>query len=328
MNKSGRPIVAVPIGDPAGIGPEIVLRALIDDSIRSLMELYVIGEPSVLRRHAKVCGLNILVRDNEIVVPGLPPVRLVNVPVLKNRDWQFGEVSAVTGEACYEYACAGIKLALEGVVSAVVAGPHTEASVNKAGLAFSGYPSLVAERTGTPPEKTFLMLMSPVYRVVNTTLHLSLREAANVLSYTLILNALGATHDALKILGLDNGRIGVCGLNPHAGEGGLMGMEEIDFITDAVKEAQNRGIKAAGPYPSDSLFSDRKYDAYLALYHDQGHIPVKVASPRLASAITIGPPVIFGSVAHGSALDISGQGKASEMALVQSLKNLVRYSKS
>lgn len=326
MSKSRRPVVAVPIGDPAGIGPEIVLRALRDTSVRNHMELYVIGEASVLRRHVNACGFDIQVNEQEIVVPGMLPVPLVNVPVLNTHHWQFGEISAATGMACYEYACTGIKLALEGRVTAVVAAPHTEASVNKAGLVFRGYPGLVAEKTGTPRERTFLMLMSPVYRVVNTTLHLSLREAINVLNKELILNALDATDEALKILGLNNSRIGVCGLNPHAGEGGLMGMEEIEFITDAVEEAQRIGINAEGPFPSDALFADRMYDAYLALYHDQGHIPVKVASPRLASAITIGTPVLFGSVAHGSGLDISGQGKASETALIQALKNLVMYS--
>ena len=318
--------VAVPIGDPAGIGPEIVLRALNDRKIRNLMDIVVIGEAEVLRRHSEACGLNIEVQETFISVPSLPPVKLINVPVLKNHDWKFGEVSGITGKACYEYACTGIKLALEKKVSVVVAAPHTEASVNLAGLRFRGYPGLVAEKTGTPQESTFLMLLSPFYRVVNATLHLSLREAINLLDKKLILNALKSTKQALDDLGLPDGSIGVCSLNPHAGEGGLMGSEEADFIEQGVYEARKLGINANGPFPSDSLFGDRRYDAYLALYHDQGHIPVKVASPRLASAITIGTPVLFGSVAHGSALDIAGKGVASEKAFIQALNNLVSYS--
>lgn len=322
MIGASRPVVAVPIGDPAGIGPEIVLRALMDPSVRKAIDLRVIGEAAVLRRHAEVCGLDVTLSDEFITVPGQPSVPLVTVSSLADQSWRLGEVGPKTGLACYRYACAGIELALRGEVSAVVAAPHTEAAVNQAGIDFRGYPGLVAQMTGTPLDRTFLMLMSPVYRVVNATLHISLKEATTVLDKALIVTALGATRDALVSLGTPTGRIGVCGLNPHAGEGGLMGTEEGDFIEAAVAEAKAAGINADGPFSSDALFADRHYDAYLALYHDQGHIPVKVASPREASAITIGTPVLFGSVAHGSALDIAGQGIASERSLVQALKNL------
>lgn len=322
MTDVSRPVVAVPIGDPAGIGPEIVLRALKDVTVRDAMDLRVIGEAGVLRRHAEACGLEVSFSDTSICVPGHPPVPLITVPVLAGQNWHFGEVSPVTGLACYRYACTAIDLALRGEVSAVVAAPHTEESINQAGITFVGYPGLVAQMTGTPLDRTFLMLMSPVYRVVNVSLHISLKEAISVLDKNIILNALNATRDALAGIGKPYGRIGVCGLNPHAGESGLMGTEERDFIECAVAEAKAAGIAAEGPFPSDSLFADRQFDAYLAMYHDQGHIPVKVASPRQASAITIGTPIIFGSVAHGSALDIAGKAKASEGALVQALKNL------
>lgn len=312
----------MPIGDPAGIGPEVVLKALLEESLYGQMDLIVVGEVEPLKRHIEACRLPVSVSENTISLPNGLQVPLQVVPALEDQDWQFGKVSSVTGLACYRYAEAAIEMAKSQSVTAVVAAPHTEAAVNAAGIQFRGYPGLVAELTGTPADKTFLMLMSPVYRVVNVTLHEPLKEALIRLDGPLILNALRATRDALIALGLPGGRIGVCGLNPHAGEGGLMGAEEGLFIRSAIGDAVEEGINAYGPYGADALFADREFDAYLAMYHDQGHIPIKVASPRQASAITIGTPVLFGSVAHGSALDIAGKGLATPAAMVQALKNI------
>lgn len=320
MNQ--RPTIAMPIGDPAGIGPEVVLKALMEESLYGQMDLIVVGEVEPLKRHIEACQLQLSVGEGFISLPNGRQVPLQIVPALEGQNWQFGEVSSVTGLACYRYAKAAIELAMSQSVTAVVAAPHTEASVNAAGIHFRGYPGLVAELTGTPADKTFLMLMSPVYRVVNVTLHEPLKDALIRLDGALILNALHATRDALTALGLPGGRIGVCGLNPHAGEGGLMGKEEALFIKTAITDAVEEGINAHGPYGADALFADREFDAYLAMYHDQGHIPIKVASPRQASAITIGTPVLFGSVAHGSALDIAGKGLATPAAMVQAVKNI------
>lgn len=317
-----RPTIAMPIGDPAGIGPEVVLKALLEESLYGQMDLVVVGEVEPLKRHIEACQLPVSVGENSISLPNGRQVPLQVVPALEDQSWQFGKVSSVTGLACYRYAKAAIELAMNQAVTAVVAAPHTEAAVNAAGIHFRGYPGLVAELTGTQADKTFLMLMSPVYRVVNVTLHEPLKDALLRLDGPLILNALRATRDALIALGLPEGRIGVCGLNPHAGEGGLMGAEEGLFIQSATDDAVKEGINAYGPYGADALFADREFDAYLAMYHDQGHIPIKVASPRQASAITIGTPVLFGSVAHGSALDIAGKGLATPAAVIQALKNL------
>ncbi len=321
-----RPTIAMPIGDPAGIGPEVVLKALLEESLYGQMDLVVVGEVEPLKRHIEACQLPVSVGESSISLPNGRQVPLQVVPALEDQSWQFGKVSSVTGLACYRYAKAAIELAMSQSVTAVVAAPHTEAAVNAAGIHFRGYPGLVAELTGTPPDKTFLMLMSPVYRVVNVTLHEPLKDALLRLDGPLILNALRATKDALIALGLPEGRIGVCGLNPHAGEGGLMGSEEGQFIRSATDDAVKEGINAYGPYGADALFADREFDAYLAMYHDQGHIPIKVASPRQASAITIGTPVLFGSVAHGSALDIAGKGLATPAAVIQALKNLANSS--
>lgn len=317
-----KPRIALPLGDPAGIGPEIILKALADIEMRTLADFVVVGEAAALEPHLEAAGISASITDVAINIAGFPSVPLHTVNQLSNRTWQLGKVSAVTGKACYEYARSGIQLAIAGKVDAVVAAPHTEAAVHKAGISFSGYPGLVANETGTPAERSFLMLISPVYRVVHVTLHESLPSALGRLSEDLIVNALKATRDALVGLGLPEGRIAVCGLNPHAGENGAMGIEDQTMVEPAVERAKALDVNVFGPYSADALFADREYDAYLAMYHDQGHIPVKAVSPRQASAITIGTPVLFGSVAHGSALDIAGSGKASPAALKQAIRNL------
>jgi 1,2-dihydroxy-3,5-cyclohexadiene-1,4-dicarboxylate dehydrogenase len=320
--SDSKPRIALPLGDPAGIGPEIVLKALADPEMRELADFYVVGEKAALEPHLKAAGVTVSICEDTINIAGFSPVLMHTVSQLSTSKWRLGEISALTGKACYEYARAGIQLARSGSVDAVVAAPHTEASVHKAGISFSGYPGLVAKETGTPADRTFLMLMSPAYRVVHVTLHESLPAALARMSEDLIVSALEATRDALRRLGFPEGRIAVCGLNPHAGEDGAMGTEDQTMVEPAVARAKALGVNAFGPYSADALFADRAYDAYLAMYHDQGHIPVKAVSPRQASAITIGTPVLFGSVAHGSALDIAGSGKASPVALQQAIRNL------
>lgn len=321
-HSTAKPRVALPLGDPAGIGPEIVIKAMCDPELRTLADFILVGEVSAIEPHLKNMNVEIEITGSDLLIPGLAPVPIHEVTSLARQAWGLGQVSAISGKACYEYALAGINLAKSGVVDAVVAAPHTEAAVHQAGFSFSGYPNLVATATGTALDRTFLMLMSPVYRVVHVTLHESVASALNRLSEDLILNAFEATQEALLKLNMPEGRIGVCGINPHAGENGAMGLEDQRIVEPAVARAKKKGINVHGPFSADALFADREYDAYIAMYHDQGHVPVKAVSPRQASAITIGTPVLFGSVAHGSALNIAGLGKADPAALKQAIRNL------
>lgn len=314
--------IALALGDPAGIGPEIVLRALCDRRVRAALEPIVVGDAEALARHAEACGIDAEIGDGRVVVAGAPPARLVAMQSLARASWRIGESGAATGKACRDYALRAIELVRAGEARAVIAAPHTEAAVNAAGYRFRGYPGLVAEATGTPEEQVFLMLLSPAYRVVNVTLHEPLVEALRRLTPALIAGAIRAAHASLAALGIARAHIGVCGVNPHAGEGGLMGREDAERVAPAIALARAEGLDADGPWPADALFATRRHDAYVAMYHDQGHIPVKVAAPLAASALTIGTPVPFGSVAHGSALDIAGTGRADPGALVNALLNL------
>lgn len=314
--------IALSIGDPAGIGPEIVLKALDDERVTDAANIIVVGEAVALTKHATACGLEVDITATDIRLPGGRRVPLLQVESLGNQPWELAEIAAVSGRACWDYALKAIDMVRRGEAAAVIAAPHTEAAVNAAGYHFRGYPSLVAEATGTPDSKVFLMLLSPVYRVVNATLHEPLADAIRRIDQTLVLAAIEAAHSGLQALGLKQPYIGVCGINPHAGEGGIMGTEDDTIVAPAVAQAASRGINVDGPWPADAVFAARRHDAYIAMYHDQGHVPVKVASPLEATAITVGTPVPFGSVAHGSALDIAGKGLAKPNALINALLNI------
>ena len=229
------------------------------------------------------------------------------------------------GEAMLKYAECAVKLALNKKVDAVIGGPHTKESVELAGIKFDGYPRFVAQLTDTHPERTFLMLIAENLRIVNVTLHVPLRDALNMLTKELIYDSIISTSISLKGLGINSPKIAVAGLNPHAGEGGLMGREEIDIISPAINKAREEGINVEGPFSPDTMlldYQEQKYDAYVAMYHDQAHIPIKALSFGKISAQTIGVPITFCTVGHGSAPDIAGKGIASSESLIRTVSLL------
>jgi 4-hydroxythreonine-4-phosphate dehydrogenase len=305
--------VALAIGDPAGIGPEVVLKALAGDADRS-QRAVVVGDPEPLARHAAACGIDIEISRKELRWPDGRRTRLISCDAVANKEWDFARSAAGGGRACLAYAKRAVELAQAGEVSAVLAAPHTETSVNLVKPGFDGYPSFVAELTGTPRERVFLMLLCREFRVLQVTLHLSLRSAIDQLSTSLVETAIEVGHATLTRFGISHPRIAVCGLNPHAGENGLFGMEDREIIAPAVAKGRSRGMDVSGPLAADALFAARSHDLYVAMYHDQGHIPVKVAAPLRSSAITVGTPVVFGTVAHGSAYDIAGRNRADSGA--------------
>ena len=307
-----KPRIALAIGDPAGIGPEVSLKAARDPQVRALCDPVLIGSREVLAMHAAPCGIaldELYIRDVK-----QPPPRI-------------GTVAPEHGRAALEAAAIAIEGALAGKYDAVVGAPHTEAAIHASGLKFDGYPSFVARICGLPAEEAMLMLCfehaGREMRIAHVTLHASVRQALALITGPRIILTLRATEAALKALGIERPRIALSGVNPHAGEAGAFGREEIELIAPAIAELQRAGMAVEGPYGADTLLQRTGYDAYVVMLHDQGHVAAKLLAPQRVAALTIGTPVLFSSVGHGSALDIAGQGKADASAMREAITRLV-----
>jgi 4-hydroxy-L-threonine phosphate dehydrogenase PdxA len=307
-----KPRLAIATGDPAGIGPEISLKAARDPRVQELCQPVLIGSREALALHAAPCGFaldDLFIRD----VKHAPP--------------RIGAIAPEHGRAALEVAALAIDGALNGKYHAVVGAPHTEAAVHAAGLKFDGYPSFVARMCGLPPEEGILMLCfaheDREVRIAHVTLHASVQQALGLVTRPRILHTLRSVQAALNKLGIDRPRIAVSGVNPHAGEAGAFGREEIETVQPALEQARRAGMNVDGPFGADTLIQRQGYDAYVVMLHDQGHVAAKLLAPQRAAALTIGTPVLFSSVGHGSALDIAGQGKANPSAMIEAITRLV-----
>jgi 4-hydroxythreonine-4-phosphate dehydrogenase len=310
------PRIAIATGDPAGIGPEISLKAALDPFVRSICRPLLVGDRGALEAHARACGL-------------APHIQ--SVPRASGSSWEDGAVNLIErrqfgpGEL-HLGAKTAIDAALAGEVDAVVAAPQTESAIKLAGIEFDGYPGFVARCTGVSPEDAFLMICfdsdGTEMRICHATLHASLRRAIELVTRSRVLNAIRSADSALRRLGLASPRIAVSGLNPHAGEGGLFGDEEREIIGPAISDAQRVGVAAEGPFGADTMFMKKGYDAFVVMVHDQGHIMAKTHAFAGTAALTIGTPVLFSSVAHGSALDIAGKNRADPGAMIAAIRRL------
>jgi 4-hydroxy-L-threonine phosphate dehydrogenase PdxA len=236
-------------------------------------------------------------------------------------------VSAAHGRAAIDSVQAAIEGALAGQYEAVVAAPHTETAIHAAGIAFDGYPSFVARAAGLAPEDGILMLCfghdAREVRIAHVTLHASVMKSLGMITQPRVLRTIAAVDETLKRLSIPKPKIAVGGVNPHAGEGGLFGREDLDTVAPAIEQARRQGIVADGPVGADTLIQRKGYDAYVVMLHDQGHVAAKLLAPNGAAALTIGTPILFSSVAHGAALDIAGTGKAEHRAMVEAITRLV-----
>jgi 4-hydroxy-L-threonine phosphate dehydrogenase PdxA len=287
--------IAIAIGDPNGIGPEIAVKAAANASV----EVVVVGDAFVIERYGKV-----KTRD----IKALPP-----------EAFKPGTLDPRAGAATVAYAREAVRLAQEGTVDAVIGCPHSETAINRAGIKFSGYPGLIAELTGMPEDRVFLMLVAQGLRIAHVTLHESVASALSRITEDRVVDGGMAAVRAVQRLGIDKPRLGVFGINPHAGENGLWGREDENITRPAVAELRKRGVAADGPVGGDLMLSQRRHDVYLAMFHDQGHIPMKLLSPLRSSALTIGTPVLFSSVGHGCAYDIAGRGVADATSVEETL---------
>jgi 4-hydroxy-L-threonine phosphate dehydrogenase PdxA len=309
--------VLLPIGDPNGIGPEIAVKAALALGA-GLPRILLVADPHVIDHY----------RGNDsvrIIEPGRPPppaphtIDVVPVDGISPADFAPGRCNAASGRATIAYVQAALDAGRAGGAQAIVACPHNERAVNSAGISFSGYPSLLARLSGLPEERVFLMLVGAGLRITHATLHERLQNALARLNTDLIVAAGMAAHDSLRLLGISTPRIGLFGINPHAGEDGLFGDDDARITVPAVAALSARGIDAVGPTGADLLLAERGCDGYVAMFHDQGHIPIKLLAGRNSTAFSVGAGVLFASVGHGSAPDIAGQGKADPSPLINAV---------
>jgi len=315
------------MGDAAGIGPEIVVRALARPETYASCRPLVVGDASRLETAAKILALTIPVR--RIATPGearyepgaIDCIDLALIPA----DLPFGKLSPIAGDAAYRYIERAVQLAMSKQIDAICTAPLNKEALHAGGHRYPGHTELLAELTGTP--EVSMMLSSPQLKVIHVTTHLGLLDAIEKIDPALVGRTIQRIHDTLRQSGIAQPRIGVCGINPHAGENGLFGRgEEGEKIVPAIESATARGITVEGPLPADTLFfraARGDFDGVVAMYHDQGHGPVKVMGLETGVNVTIGLPVIRTSVDHGTAFDIAGKGVADERSLLEALRQAV-----
>jgi 4-hydroxythreonine-4-phosphate dehydrogenase len=325
------PRIAIATGDPAGIGPEIALKAALEESVLKLCRPLLVGDPAAVELHARGARLS----PNLNVIEKLADAAWTNgaVNLLDTRDGRnapvrIGTVDATYGRASLASASRAIRAALAGEVEAVVAAPQTERSIAAAGIAFDGYPSFVARETGTPVNDVYLMICFDQSRIVHATLHVSVREAVALITPERIERVIRVTDASLKKLGIARPKIFVSGLNPHAGENGLFGPEETEVIAPAIARVSQNEIDVSGPFGADTMFLKKGADAFIVMLHDQGHIAAKLQAFNRTAGLSIGSPILFSSVAHGSAHDIAGKGQADPGAMIEAITRLAKVSVS
>lgn len=317
------------MGDPAGIGPEIAAKYMADDRVFETSYPMIVGNSEVMKQAVKLVGANTEVRSVSKVEEAEFRPGIMNVYEVSGETDQvsYGTVSAAAGDLAFRSVVTAIDLAMKKEVAGTVTGPIHKESINLAGHKFAGHTEIYAHYTGT--RKYAMLLAEESFKVIHVSTHVSLRQACDLVKKARVLEVIHLMNDGLKSLKIENPRIGVAGLNPHASDGGLFGTEDTEEILPAIEEARAQGINVEGPIPPDTLFAmayGGKYDGCVAMYHDQGHIPFKVIgfnwdqeTKKMKSVkgvnITMGLPIIRTSVDHGTAFEIAGQGIASPDAL-------------
>jgi len=339
---SDKPLIGITMGDPASIGPEIAIKALLNKNIYAICKPLLVGDASVFEHIINKLQLNATINRIHSVSEAKFNFGEIDVYDLHNVDPNklvFGEISAMAGEAAFQSVKKVIDLAMAGEIDATVTGPINKKSINEAGHHFAGHTEIYAEFTGT--RKYAMLLVEDNLKVIHVSTHVSLRQACDLVKKDRILEVIDLLHNGLISLGETNLKIGVAGLNPHAGDSGLFGTEDDGEILPAVEEAKRRGFDVEGPVPPDTLFAKAatgSYGGIVAMYHDQGHIPFKLSGfkwdaekKQMASVkgvnITMGLPIIRTSVDHGTAFEIAGKGVASPDAMVLAIESAVQLSK-
>ncbi|MBO1077907.1 4-hydroxythreonine-4-phosphate dehydrogenase PdxA [Roseomonas haemaphysalidis] len=322
-----RPIVAITMGDAAGIGPEIIMKALAREDVYAMCRPLVVGDATRLREAGAVVRGTLQVRalqtpDGARYERGT--VDCIDLGLIPD-GFPFGQLSPVAGEGAFRFIERATRLVEAGEADAICTAPLSKEALHAAGHKYPGHTELLAHLTGTP--EVSMMLVAPKLRVIHVTTHIGLMDAIRKIEPGLVERVIARGRDTLVKAGIAEPRIGVCGINPHAGENGLFGQgEEEQKIIPAVQACTAKGWDVTGPLPADTLFfraARGDFDLVVAMYHDQGHGPVKVMGLEAGVNITIGLPVVRTSVDHGTAFDIAGKGIADDGSLVEALKQAV-----
>jgi len=337
-----KPIISITMGDPAGIGAEITVKALSRKEIYKKSKPIAIGSKCVINDAINFIPSNLklnVIENIEEIKGEFGIIDFIDLDNIKLDEFNYGKVSAKAGQASLDYIYKGIDLAMKGLVDAVVTGPIHKEAIKAAGSPYAGHTEIFASRTKT--KNYAMMLADENLRVIHVSTHVSIRQACDLVKKERVLTVIHLADKALKDLGIKNPKIGVAGLNPHAGEGGLFGNEEIKEIIPAIDQAKREGINAEGPIPPDTIFSKvigGQYDIAVVMYHDQGHIPMKVIGFKYNRKtnkwltmngvnITVGLPIIRTSVDHGVAFGKAGEGRANEESMVEAIKLAINFIK-
>ena len=305
--------IAITIGDPAGIGPEIVLKSILSKGISDVCKPVIIGDKAVIEEAIERLSIN------------LKALELININEIKNRDFEKNKPTAAGGKACVSYIKKAVELALNKDVDAIVTAPISKESLKMAGFQWPGHTEMLAELTNT--KDYAMMFYSDKLKLILVTIHTALKNVPDLIKKGKVLKTIILAKKSCDMLGIENPCIAVAGLNPHAGESGIFGDEEIKEIIPAIEETQKMGIPVSGPYPADALFHkayNGEFDIIVCMYHDQGLAPFKMISFEKGVNMTVGLPIIRTSPDHGTAYDIAWKGIANPSSIIEAIKLAAR----
>ena len=324
MAKNKKPLLGLTMGDPTGAGPEIIIKALESDEVRGLYRTIVIGDGAAMRAAAEIVKIPTEIRV--IRSPGEAQfakgtIDLIDLENVRMDELVRGKVSAMGGAAAYGCVETATRLALAGEIDAVVTSALNKEALNKAGYAFSGHTEILAHLCGV--KDVVMMLAGGNLRITHVTTHISLRQACDLVTKERVLQVLKLSNDTAKQIGIAAPRLAVSGLNPHASENGLFGSEEQEQIIPAIEAARALGMNVTGPLPPDTAFLrtlNGQFDLVVAMYHDQGHIPIKMVCFDDGVNVTLGLPIIRTSVDHGTVFGKAGKGTANPRSMIEAIK--------
>lgn len=325
-----KPLIAVPIGDPAGVGPEIVAKSVASEEVFEAADCVIVGDKTIIENAIKIVGVDLTVHVISEAEEGDYRKGILNLIDLGNVDmakFEFGKVNGMCGKAAFEYIAKCIELANEGKVDAVATTPINKESLRAGGINYIGHTEIFGALTGT--EDPLTMFETNGMRVFFLTRHVSLREMLDMITKDRIIDYVKRCMKALEKLGVTDGTMAIAGLNPHSGEHGLFGWEEVNEIMPAIEELQAEGYQVVGPIGADSVFhqaAQGRYNSVLSLYHDQGHIATKTLDFEKTIAITNGMPILRTSVDHGTAFDIAGKGIVSAVSMIEAILLAAKYA--